>query len=166
MTIHVTTHVTTHMTTHVTTRTSSSSISLPSQFHDVLPGSAIGMVYDVALKRYAEIVPQLVGLRDQALTAALRPALPAATSVHTSTGGCPVLVSEFDVFGAKPLPYTDLQPPADQPATSNCFVFNSLGFPRTEVIEVPVSLVPPGYKVSARLGSVQDYEEGTMREGI
>ena len=126
----------------------------------MLPGSAIGMVYDVALKRYAEIVPRLISLRDQALSAAL-----AASSAHPAAAAHAVPVqpmqhhqsiSAMEVHGAIPLTYPSSYPaipghPAavlKPPTASNCFAFNSLGFSRTEIVAVPAALIPPGTQVN------------------
>ena len=138
------------------------------QFHDVLPGSAIGMVYDVALARYGVIVPQLIALREAALAAAVAgrqystPSLepseeaPAGrqytfpTPAPSSAEAPALLLSCNDILGALSLPsplgggdgsdFLSAAPIAPQPPPC---MFNSLGFARTEVVAVPSGRVPP-----------------------
>ena len=142
------------------------------QFHDVLPGSAIGMVYDVALARYGVIVPQLIALREAALAAAIAgrrcsiPPLAPSTDVPAgrqytfpapapSSAEVPApLLSCNDILGALSLPsplggedgseFLSAAPIAPQPPPC---LFNSLGFARTEVVAVPSGRVPPGVPV-------------------
>ena len=138
------------------------------QFHDVLPGSAIGMVYDVALARYGVIVPQLIALREAALAAAvagrqystpsLEPSEEAPAGMQytypapaPSRAEAPApLLSCNDILGALSLPlplgggdgsdFLSAAPIAPQPPPC---LFNSLGFARTEVVAVPSGRVPP-----------------------
>ncbi|MCX7012691.1 MAG: alpha-mannosidase [Candidatus Sumerlaeota bacterium] len=58
---------------------------LMNQFHDIIPGSSIGLVYEDSDRQYAEIMPRMAALRDEALRA-LTP------SIDTSGPGQPVVV--------------------------------------------------------------------------
>jgi alpha-mannosidase len=55
------------------------------QFHDILPGSAIHRVYQEALARYAILLQQVTGLKDQALNAL-------TAKMNTGGAGTPTLI--------------------------------------------------------------------------
>ncbi|KAG1674212.1 hypothetical protein FOA52_013832 [Chlamydomonas sp. UWO 241] len=79
------------------------------QFHDVLPGSAIHAVYDVALPRYAEMVRELSALRCAAAAAIAAAACgdqlpPAPAGVDGMEGVEALTITADDVAGAVPLP--------------------------------------------------------------
>lgn len=125
------------------------------QFHDVLPGSAIGMVYDVALARYAVIVPQLIALREAALAAAVGGGQQPSYAPVPGAEASALPLSCSDILGALPLPlppsgggnssgHLSGAPLAPQPPPC---LFNSLGFARTEVVAVPSDRVPLGAPV-------------------
>lgn len=60
---------------------------LLNQFHDVLPGSAIGMVYEDAEKLYAEVRTDTESLVDRALAVLYPSSLPLSSAVPASTSG-------------------------------------------------------------------------------
>ncbi|CAG8578871.1 16816_t:CDS:10, partial [Acaulospora colombiana] len=76
---------------------------LLNQFHDVLPGSSIEMVYDDAYKFYEDVEKRGIELREKALGILLG------------------------------------KPSSTPCAEEGLLVFNTLGWSRTEVVEVPVS---------------------------
>ena len=80
------------------------------QFHDVLPGSSIGMVYDDAEKIYAQIKEEGKELLDDAL----------GTLLQSSIGLSP----------DEPLPVS---------SSGSVVAFNSTMFPRLDVVKVPLS---------------------------
>ncbi|GAX76602.1 hypothetical protein CEUSTIGMA_g4048.t1 [Chlamydomonas eustigma] len=175
------------------------------QFHDVLPGSAIGRVYNVALARYAIMVHQLLELREAALAAALHSNSLCLPTLKAEAGSTCCSLQAHEIQGALPfvshatstaaaaaskqhevtlyqqtssavnaltplqgLPLTPLQglpsklqllhlmnsgytstalyPAilAEAAPSPPPFFFNSLGFPRTEVVSVPMEALPPG----------------------
>ncbi|PNH11582.1 Alpha-mannosidase 2C1, partial [Tetrabaena socialis] len=139
------------------------------QFHDVLPGSAIGRVYDVTAVRYPQMMSALRRMRDAALAALLAataapaarpgpaavPAAGAAAAATPSHDACIPLFSDLLIAGAKPLP-----PPAHAAAVQSAvqsavqpskpvagdspvaWAFNSLAFRRREVVAVPAAALP------------------------
>ncbi|KAG2432931.1 hypothetical protein HXX76_008661 [Chlamydomonas incerta] len=132
------------------------------QFHDVLPGSSIGRVYDVTKTRYPQMKMQLHKIRDAALGALIVAAsAPQASAADIATvapvcaGG---VISLGDVAGARPL----LPHPAAAPAAAAqadgagepvAWVFNSLALPRTELVSLPVASLPPDLRRRLAEGS-------------
>ncbi|OCH89390.1 glycoside hydrolase family 38 protein [Obba rivulosa] len=80
---------------------------LLNQFHDVLPGSAIGMVYADAEKLYAEVRKDAEELIEEAYSALLPKSVRASTKV-------PIVTSDFRLVG-----------------------YNTTPFPRRDVVEFP-----------------------------
>jgi len=84
---------------------------LLNQFHDVLPGSSIGMVYDDAEKLYTEI----------------------------GTCGDALLEEAFDVLFPKSIPFSSEIPLKDTNPSGNVIAFNTTFFSRRDVVKVPLS---------------------------
>eukprot|EP00198_Chlamydomonas_reinhardtii_P001051 XP_001690386.1 predicted protein [Chlamydomonas reinhardtii] len=142
------------------------------QFHDVLPGSSIGRVYDVTKTRYPQMKMQLRKIRDAALgaliAAAAAPQSAAAAAANSAAVAAAVgtgshLISLEEVVGARPL----LQPPAAAAAAAAdaagagepvAWVFNSLAVPRTELVSLPVASLPPDLR--------QRLAEGAWRPAV
>ena len=78
---------------------------LLNQFHDILPGSSIHMVYEQAAKDHASIVEKANGLRDAA-------AAVIASKIDTSAAASPVVL--FNTLGTRRTDPVEL--PADLPA--------------------------------------------------
>ncbi|KAK7035350.1 Glycoside hydrolase, 38 vacuolar alpha mannosidase [Paramarasmius palmivorus] len=91
---------------------------LLNQFHDVLPGSAIGMVYEDAEKLYAEVAEKGNQLIDEALKVVYPDSVPFTPT--TKLG-----------------PNTQL---------GDIVAFNPTPFPRREVIQLPISGLSPGLR--------------------
>ncbi len=122
------------------------------QFHDVLPGSAIGLVYEHTAAAYPRLLADLRGLRSTALGALVahqgrleRPAEEEQQEQELAAG---------DIGGAQLI---DLGSPRRAAAEGKAeveveveavaggpWVFNSLHVARDEVVEVPAQLVPAG----------------------
>jgi alpha-mannosidase len=83
---------------------------LLNQFHDVLPGSAIGMVYDDAEKLYAEVRKDVESLLEEAFGALFHKSLP--------------------VSQESPLRVSD--------TSGNLVGFNTTFFPRRDIVKVPL----------------------------
>ncbi|KAI4519924.1 glycoside hydrolase family 38 protein [Schizophyllum commune Loenen D] len=90
---------------------------LLNQFHDVLPGSAIGMVYDDAEKLYAEVTSDGKHMLEDALSVLL----PGSKAAGGGIGGIGAAEAEFKGRGS-------------------LVALNTTPFPRREVIRVPAGL--------------------------
>ncbi|KII92975.1 glycoside hydrolase family 38 protein [Plicaturopsis crispa FD-325 SS-3] len=83
---------------------------LLNQFHDVLPGSAIGMVYDDAEKLYAEVQKE----------------------------GKSIIEEAFDVLFPKSVPITVTTPSKSLSGAGRIVAFNTTFFPRRDIVQVPL----------------------------
>lgn len=137
---------------------------LLNQFHDILPGSSIGWVYDDARAQHAEVVRTIGAAisRDAAAVAgatggALAVFNPAAVDFSgvVSTPAGPVLVERVPALGFKVIPSPE-QPP---PAPSLPILVNRLG-PRTAATNARVSVVLDD---DAADGS---FEVASLRDGV
>ncbi|KAJ3513202.1 hypothetical protein NMY22_g15114 [Coprinellus aureogranulatus] len=111
---------------------------LLNQFHDVLPGSSIGMVYEDAEKLYAEVKSTGEALLEEALSVLF----PSSASLSPS----PALQSSKAYLRALA-------------ASTKLVAFNTTFFPRVEVVKVPLSKMSKEVK-SMVLQASDDGKEG------
>ncbi|KAG2501227.1 hypothetical protein HYH03_001036 [Edaphochlamys debaryana] len=121
------------------------------QFHDVLPGSAIGRVYDVTAKRYPQMLSQLRHLRDAALAALLATAAAAPTATAaapTATAAAPTAAAAAPTATAAATMAAATAPPTAASASDVAAAgLASLGLGPTEVVgarHLPLSGAPMG----------------------
>ncbi|THH05654.1 hypothetical protein EW145_g4638 [Phellinidium pouzarii] len=93
------------------------------QFHDVLPGSSIGMVYEDAEKYYAEVAKKGHALLSDALGALLNPG-PSVTITASGYNTLPLPTLPKSRIGA---------------AQGALVAFNTTMFPRREVVRLPLA---------------------------